>query len=240
MPPLILTRSESDNARTAPAFAAEGFDVVSVPMLTFEPLELEDEVLVGLRGDEPVVLTSARATDAWLDVRRAGQHRPCCYFLVGERSRVVLEGSDPLVPIAYVARSAADLLNADFEGVDRVVYPCSAERRDELVDGLRERGIDVVELPLYRPGIPSDSADRLHAALATGGDGAVAIAFFSPSAVRNFFALVGEPPPGAIFGAVGRTTAGELAAHGARGVIAAEIPTPEALADAMRRHLEQR
>jgi uroporphyrinogen-III synthase len=235
VPSLLLTRSAEDNARTAPIFERRGFTVYSVPMIELRPIAKDacgTRQVRRLAGGEPVLLTSAFATELWLDLRETDfhEHAPAGYYVVGESSAELLREGDPDVPIRAVARSAEELLRDGFEGVGRLLYPCSTERRDTLVDGLRERGVDVVDMPLYSPALPAASRELLPRILTTVA-GPLVIAFFSPSAVEGFFRLSPDFPPTAIFAAIGATTAAALHARGIEHVLQPDEPNAEAMAE---------
>lgn len=237
MPSILLTRSVDDNRESAPFFERRGFTVLSVPMIELRPLPKDQcgmRTMRRLAGGEPVLLTSAFATDLWLDLRETDfrEETPEAYYVVGSESARLLRDGDPDIPIRAVVHSAAELTEVNFGGVERLLYPCSTERRQEAVEGLRERGIDVVELPLYSPALPAGSREQLSEALAGAGL-PLFIAFFSPSAVRNFFSLVSDIPRNAIFAAIGPTTAGALREHGIGEVILPDHPGAEALAGAL-------
>jgi uroporphyrinogen-III synthase len=232
---LILTRSAEDNARIAPLFERRGFTVYSVPMIELRPLSKDacgTRHVRRLAGGEPVVLTSAYATELWLDLRETDfhEHAPAEYYVVGESSAALLREGDPEIPIRAIARSAEDLLRERFDAVERILYPCSTERRDTLVEGLRARGIDVIDLPLYSPALPTASRELLPRILTTVPM-PVAIAFFSPSAVENFFRLSPNIPDGTIFAAIGPTTAQALRDRGVEGIVQPEEPSAEAMAE---------
>lgn len=236
MPTIILTRTAEECRRSAPAFEACGLRVIAAPMVELRPLEKDmcgTRSMRRLTGGEPVLLTSAFATDLWLDMRETDfrEHPPAGYWVVGSRSAALLREVDPDVPIKAVADSAEELLSDPFEGVARILYPCSTERRDTMVEGLRARGVEVYDMPIYHPARPADARDVLAAAIAEAGE-PCAIAFFSPSAVKNFYGLgmQGDIPSGAIFSAIGAVTAAELAAHGVHEPLVPERPTAEALA----------
>jgi uroporphyrinogen-III synthase len=153
MPSIILTRTADDNRESAHHFEARGWRVHSAPMIELRAIPRDAcgiRSVKRLAGGEPVLITSAHAADLWLDMRETefAEENPEAYYVVGRRSAEILRQSDPDVPIRVVARSGEDLLAADFGGVGRLLYPCSAERRDTLVEGLRQRGVDVIDLPL--------------------------------------------------------------------------------------------
>lgn len=231
---VILTRTEEENRRIAPLFASRGFVVHSLPMIELRPLAHDACGIRSIRrlaGGEPVLITSAYAADLWLDLRETDfrEHTPRAYYVVGERSAQLLRESDPEVPIVAVADSGEDLLRGSFDGVREMLYPCSTERRDQIVDGLRDRGVDVVELPLYAPALPAGSRDHL-GSLWGVLEHPAAILFFSPSAVTSFFSLRPRIPDDLIFAAVGGTTAEALRREGITSILVPERPSAESLA----------
>lgn len=238
---LVLTRTEADNGRITPLFERQGFAVRSAPMIELRPIPKDAcgvRQVRRLAEGTPVVLTSAFATELWLDLRETdfADHPPRCYYVVGETSRALLAEGDPDVPIAAVANSAEDLLRCDFAGTSRVLYPCSNDRRDTLVEGLRQCGVEVIDMPLYYPARPADAAAALAAALAgetPDAEHPLIVAFFSPSAVHNFVTTPGVPAldaAGICAAAIGATTAEALRACGAAWVIVAEEPSAASLA----------
>jgi len=247
MPSVILTRSADDNRAVAPLFEARGCAVHSAPMIELRPLPKD---MCGLRsvrrlaGGERVLITSAYAAELWLDLRETDfhEHPPAGYLVVGETSAALLRESDPDVPIEAVAGSADELLRdervAGRAAEGRILYPCSTERRDTLVDGLARLGFDLVELPLYSPVRPADARANLQAALADATP-PLGIAFFSPSAVAHFFTLGVQLPGHVVIGAIGATTAGALAGRGIADPVVPERPDAGALAGALARALAE-
>ncbi|MBS1912998.1 MAG: uroporphyrinogen-III synthase [Bacteroidetes bacterium] len=234
---VLLTRSAEENARTAPLFEALGFAVYSVPMVELRPIPKDAcgvRQVRRLAGGEPVLLTSAFAADMWLDLRETDfrEHAPAAYYVVGERSAALLREGDPDIPIAACAGSAEEFATEAFAGVHRLLYPCSTEHREELPARLRAAGVQVIEMPIYSPVLPAATGSllpRIIAAMETP----FAIAFFSPSAIRNFFALAPDLPPSTIFCAIGTTTAEALRHQGAAPIVIAAYPSAQALAEAL-------
>lgn len=241
MPTIILTRSDDDNARTALQLASRGLVAVSAPMIELRSIEPSDDELetvqAGLRS-ATVLLTSAHATRRWLELRRTAfaEDAPEAYLLVGASSAALLETNDPTIPILAVVGSASELGAVVPRTVRRIVYPCSRARRDEAVQLLSARGIEVFELPLYEPSLPVDAALRMRRAL---GEPAMPriIVFFSPSAVVNWFSLRSDIPSDSIFVAIGPTTAESLRAHGVGTITTSGDINGETLADAIERSL---
>jgi uroporphyrinogen-III synthase len=195
--------------------------------------------LANREGNHGVLLTSAVATRFWLQLRNESlENLPVrSYYIVGEQSADLLSQHDSAVPIRAVAGSAAALLEASVDWEEVILYPCSVMRREEIVSGLQERGVSVIELPLYEPVRPENSHTILQQAV-TEAECPLALCFFSPSAVGNFFSLPTDIPSGSIFfAAIGQTTAAALRQHGVQDVIVPDTPETVALASAVAMRL---
>jgi uroporphyrinogen-III synthase len=238
MPSVILTRSDEENHRCARLFEAYGLHVVSAPMIELRPIALAgDEIATVLRNASGagVLLTSSFATQLWLRLRQEmqGDLDVAGYYVVGERSAMLLQEADPAVPVRAIAGSALEFLQQPLDGVQRLIYPCSVMRRDEMVSGLAARGVAVLELPLYAPERPVGSHEVLRRAVADAGM-PIALCFFSPSAVDNFFSLPADFLPGGIFfAAIGETTAESLRRYGVWDVIMPATPDSATLAESV-------
>jgi uroporphyrinogen-III synthase len=236
MPSVILTRSDEENHRCVRLFEAHGLQVVSAPMIELRPIPLTGDEMAGIwrnASGAGILLTSSFATRLWLQLRQEmpGKLDVMGYYVVGERSAMLLHEADPAVPVRAVGGSAQELLQQPLDGVQRLIYPCSAMRRDEMVSGLAARGVAVLEVPLYAPERPVSSHEVLRRAVADI-ERPVALCFFSPSAAENFFSLPIDFLPGGIFfAAIGETTAESLRSYGVRDVIMPETPDSAALAE---------
>jgi uroporphyrinogen-III synthase len=234
---IILTRSADDNERCAPIFERHGFAVISLPAIELRPL---DKDACGVRSVGrlgagcPVALTSSFATELWLDFRETDFRRPDppYYIVVGDSSAELLRDGDPDVPIRAVASSARELASVDLGEDKRVLFPCSTERRNELPEALRARGIDVIEFPMYSPIAASIDVKRVEEIANDPSSQPVIVAFYSPSAVRSFFDSMGERKINASYAAIGETTAAAIREF-ASDVIVAPHPDSEALATAL-------
>ncbi len=241
MPSVLLTRSPEDNRRIAPCFESYGFTTRSIPLIelrTFSPGTVSIPHSVNTAPNVHVLLTSHRATEHWLRSYRQKLDDTTLrgYYVIGETSAELLREKDPTIPILEVGTSSADMLTRDFSSVQHLLYPCSARRREELVDTLRANGVIVSELSLYYPALPEGSYGNLHDALQSLEPDTV-IVFYSPSAVRNFFILISRIPEHLRFAAIGATTAQELHDRGIHSVITPKTPETEELAQTIRNAL---
>lgn len=277
-PTVVLTRDEVDNLRIAPLFEKEGLHVCSFPAIQIQNYEVETADIPA--ADSCIVLlTSSRATSRWLDLQ--GQllnHAVHGYLVVGETSAEMLRNADVQLPVLLFnnsieelleellhLRHTAQLLNGSTSssqlsvlhpnsGVVRVLYPCNARRRDEGVNGLRQMGYEVVELPLYEPVSPTAQRSELLEMIDQKGE-PIILPFFSPSAVENFFRITAPDEEAAknsrawykgctrrqvMFASIGETTAEALYAHGVEDVIIAEEPKVELLVMAIMANLQMK
>jgi uroporphyrinogen-III synthase len=118
------------------------------------------------------------------------------------------------------AGSAAELVETIVrEGwVKSILFFCGDLRRDELPVRLREAGLDVHEVVVYRTLLTPRKIGREY-------DG---IAFFSPSAVESFFSVNRLPARTALF-AIGGTTARAIRQYSDNPVTTSERPEAELL-----------
>lgn len=248
---ILLTRTTAENRRIAPLFAEKGIAVLSVPMIALREIPFDHALLPTSTGSLLVLLTSREATTRWLALRRDDARCRALdvrgYLVVGEGSqgligraageaRVVLVADSIDALCTIVRRRKRTILPAGEE--HRILYPCSAARRDDGIERLAALGAEVIELPLYTPVIPSESASDFPHALArlVPGD---AILFFSPSAVENFFALLrtmesDEPQSKPTLDdlriiAIGETTAAAVRSHDVEDVETPERPDVQAI-----------
>ena len=130
---------------------------------------------------------------------------------------------------ASIARSATDAAQLsrkiiDDKSVNRVVFFCGNLRRDVLPDKLKSNGIHVEELIVYQ------TVENPHL-VSKKYDG---ILFFSPSAVKSFFAK-NEIQSETILFSIGKTTAEEVKNYSNNETIISDIPdTKKLIADVIK------
>ena len=187
---------------------ALGAEVRVIPVTRHEP--------VGVTADpeswDRVVFTSARAV----------AH---CPFPVADAGRIACSGPQTaeavreaggtvdLVPDEHTAAALAVALIADGVGPGtRVLFPCADRALRTIEERLGAAGAEVYRLVVYRTvpvdSIPGDAARDVDA-----------IVFLSPSAADAFASLGGDLAAAPAL-AIGRTTAGALAAHGVTAEVA--------------------
>lgn len=120
----------------------------------------------------------------------------------------------------------------------RVVVPRAESGREELINGLRQAGVEVADLVAYRS-VPRAIDNEIRSLVTALTDGSLdAIVAFAPSHVAALAAAMralghSVEAPSAVLVAIGDTTADAWRAHFARVDAIASEPTPTAVADAL-------
>ncbi|MBN1448656.1 MAG: uroporphyrinogen-III synthase [Bacteroidetes bacterium] len=230
----------STRPERTPAFESileqAGCAVVHIPLIRIEAPESWDALDTALdRLDRyaGVLLTSLQAV-RWfvrrLEERGIDRNALPPLHAIGEKTAAEaaergLEVQE-LPSSAYGATLAAEL--PDVEG-RLFLQPTSDIAREEVVDGIRARGGDVEQVQAYRT-LPA-SGDALRDLRKLHHRGIGCVAFFSPSAVRQFIAALPELRQDATAVAViGRTTAAEAEEHHLRVDVIAREQSAESLA----------
>ena len=160
-----------------------------------------------------VIFTSVNAVKA---VNRLLPTKPSwkifCIAPTTKKSVADVFGNEPIIGTAENATHLADKIIAD-PSIKKLIFFCGDQRRNILHEKLKEKGIALEELVVYktveRPQIISKYYD--------------AILFFSPSAVKSFFSVNSIPDKTQVF-AIGSTTANEVTLFSNLPVIIAEYP----------------
>jgi uroporphyrinogen-III synthase len=124
------------------------------------------------------------------------------------------------------ARELAGRIIAD--GVTDVVFFSGNLRRDDLPDQLKQHGVSVHELEIYK---------THHRPVKVEGDFAGVIVF-SPSAADSFFSL-NQLNDSAVCFAIGDTTANEIRKHTSNRILVADFPRQENLISMVIDHFKK-
>ncbi|MGD8496305.1 MAG: uroporphyrinogen-III synthase [Gemmatimonadales bacterium] len=246
-PGIAVTRPGDSPGRLGDLLREAGARVVHWPCIRFEPPE-DPEPLTAAAGDATadwIAITSPRAAHSWLDAASDRAHRTPA-AVVGPATAAVLEAAG--WPVGRVAgeRSAGGLLAAFAAAGDaagaRIIFPCSDRASDELADGLRRLGAEVVRVTAYRTVTSAPSPEDVLAAARSGR--VAVVTFASPSAVEGFLARADadrrrEITARLAAAAIGPTTGAALAAAGWRASVADDASL-EALASAALRAADAR
>lgn len=151
-------------------------------------------------------------------------------FCIGNTTKKLVQKIFGEENISGTADSAIHLAEKIIENssIKKIVFFCGDQRRDELPDKLKENGIEVEELVVYKtvetPKILTKQYDG--------------ILFFSPSAVKSFFSKNFVTQNMQIF-AIGSTTANAIKLFTHQPVIVAEIPGKENLINLVIKHFSK-
>jgi len=145
---LLITRPEPDATRSAGVLRARGHDVLVVPLLWTQTIEVNFEGPYGA-----VLMTSANAARALSSHPRAGELTTLPAFTVGARSAEAA-GAAGFRDVTSAGGALADLVRlaaARFAGrSQRLLYLAGADRAGDLAGELAVHGIAVDIAVIYR------------------------------------------------------------------------------------------
>lgn len=248
---VVVTRAAAQSGRLVEELSERQAKVKLIPVVTFAPPEdfaALDAVLARMDSFEWILFTSANAVQA-VDRRRRELGIESSARMSQVRAAAVgpataEEAEHAGFSVEYVATNhsgsgLAEELGEEMAGKS-VLLPRSDRASAELPTILRRSGAVVTEVVAYRTLPPSESErEKATECLKEGVDG---VLFFSPSAVHNFFELVGGERMRALQGravmvAIGPTTARALSGAGFQRIARAADTTPEAIVEALEGHL---
>lgn len=130
----------------------------------------------------------------------------------------------------FTANNAAELAEKIIlNNIDKTVFFCGNQRRDELPVLLRAKNIAVNELVVYETTeTPVTIKEEYNGIL-----------FFSPSAVNSFFSA-NKISPAAVLFAIGNTTANAIKEFTHNKIVTTEFPSKEQLVDKVIRYFKSR
>jgi uroporphyrinogen-III synthase len=247
-PRVINTRPDGQNAGLSALLRKSGFAPLEIPLIaiTADEKGLEKLRKLAASGFTGIFLSSPnglRQLAAALDPAALARWTAKPFYLVGPKSRPEVEALGGRVAFVPEQPSLQGFLEefkaqpgpAGLPMMQRWLHPCSLLTKARP-EAFRERGVEVENVPVYRPGFPEDAAARL----AEAGE-VSAILFCSGSAVENFYQAAPEAmakavgaPKGILAISIGPSTTEALRA---RGVEPHEAPHAdnEGLLDALRR-----
>jgi uroporphyrinogen-III synthase len=143
-------------------------------------------------------------------------------FCIGSATKKLVKeyfGENIIAGTAGSASSLADeIINQ--KNISSVVFFCGDKRRDELPEKLKQLGIEVNEIEVYKTFETKQQLSKDYDA----------ILFYSPSAANSFFS-VNKINDETILFAIGNTTAREIKKFAANKIIIADEPSKELLAE---------
>jgi uroporphyrinogen-III synthase len=231
--PLVLnTRPTEQASELSDLLRAASIEVAEAPAIAIVPswdAPALEQARAHLRDGffAWVVLASQNAGRGLEDELRAHADRVLC----GAATAAALGLDYASVLDRFSAAAALKVLRPLVTSGQRVLVPRAAEGREELVDGLREMGVEVVAPIAYVTASSGAAAERLRQ-----GDVDV-LTLCSPSAVKSVFTAV---PHEMLVACLGATTADAARAHGVRVDRVADRPTMPALVAAVESALGAR
>jgi uroporphyrinogen-III synthase len=221
---VLNTRAREQAAELSRLLAERGFEPVEAPAIAivpaWDPVELE-----AVRGD----LRAGRFDWVFLASQNAARglepELPAARVVCGAATAQALGILPEIAVDRFSAASALELVRASIAPGARVLVPRAAEGRDELLDGLRRLGADVLAPVAYRTVPVPDAANRLRA----GGLDVVTVC--SPSAVRSVASALSHDM---LLVCLGETTAAAARDMGLRVDAVAARTSMESLVEAVR------
>ncbi|MCU7547653.1 uroporphyrinogen-III synthase [Chitinophagaceae bacterium LB-8] len=204
--------------------ALMGVSIECQSFIETQPIVSQDQQLLIkelARTPLTVVITSMNAVEAIKD--HTGTEINWEIYSIGNTTRQLIEsvwGTGKVKGTAENASALADVII--YRGVKEVVFFCGEQRREELPLKLKEQGISIKEMVVYRTIETAKPVSKKY-------DG---VLFFSPSAVNSFFSY-NQPASCGVAFAIGSTTASALKAKGCDSIVSADTPGKEDLVKKM-------
>jgi uroporphyrinogen-III synthase len=196
-----------------------GLKLTETEFIRIDPAVNDKEIkefIDSIKQDAHVIFTSSNAVEAVAD--HAAHERWKVFCISGKTRETVLSKLQSAELVA-TADSGGELAKEIIQcSVNEVSFFSGDIRRDEMPTILKEAGVKIEELVVYR-------TVATPVKIKSNFDG---VLFFSPSAVKSFFS-VNQLSSQAICFAIGGTTAEEVKIFSHNQVIVADAPTQESL-----------
>lgn len=242
---IVITRTRSGNDELTRLLRHAGAELLHVPLIRIEYPAIEEPfplTAADLARFNWLAFTSGHGVDGlWRRLRSWGRDARACGHLrlaaIGPATSEALRrrGLEPdIVPSVYNGAALAEaMLGAADAPSMRVLHPRGNLARTELESILREDGVEVESVEVYRT-LPTIPPKWAYDELARGVD---AVLFGSPSAVRQF-RLAGLDAGDAVMGCLGPTTAQALRAAGLRADVVPVQSDARSLVEALIRRFQ--
>ncbi len=167
---LLLTRPQSDAARTANALRALGHEPIVAPLFEIEILSHAD---LSAGPWAAFLLTSANALWGLAGQTHRDVVRHVPVFAVGDRTAQAVRdaGFTAVTSAAGTVNDLADLVAAHLNPPARLLYLTGEDRSGDLAGTLRARGFVVDMVVVYRAVVAATLPAQAAAALTRGIDG---------------------------------------------------------------------
>lgn len=188
-----------------------------------QTIEVQQEIEQALLLSATVVFTSMNAVEAVAEwqLDEIPDWRIYCIGTTTNKLAAKYFGAESIAGTANAAAELATLIAAD-RFIDKVIFFCGNQRRDELPAILQQNNIEVNEIIVYQTMAVPHKISKPY-------DG---ILFFSPSAVESFFSNNKVPEQTILF-AIGNTTATEIKKYSNNKISSSDAPGKENLVKKM-------
>ncbi len=228
---VILTRERNDIKKDKTLFESQGFEVIELPLIRTVPLPAE----LPSQEYDYIVFQSQKAAKYFLE--RWKPSPKAKIIAVGEKTAKLLKelGYEVFkVPEKQSAEGLIEIFKDLPEG--QVLIPKSKIGRKELIDFLQKEGFQVYELDLYTTEPVIYRKEEFISKLSEGKF----ILFYSPSAVKAFFANLQKngialEDINLRYVAVGETTKRALRERGIEDMLTPEKPSTEAIVKLLKK-----
>lgn len=235
---VLLTKSKKDYVLLKNEYLKAGIDLISCESIELKPFTIDPCGTRSIRriaNNCPVLITSSFACELWLDLRETYfvNSRPKYYIVVGNKTAEMLKESDPEIPIETIVNSAKELKDYNFTNIEKILYPCSKSRRDEVFEIMLMKKISIIDFPIYSIEKPDNLSQKIENCVLENEINF--IVFYSPSAVINFFESISNHSLNQLkdnlttYVAIGETTKNEINKYISSNVIVAENPSNKAI-----------
>lgn len=245
---VIVTRAEAQASALSKPLTELGALVDEFPVIKFAPPQDPgplDEAISRLDSFNWIIFTSANGVEWFVrrvlelgkDIRALGDARLAA---IGPKTAAALRELKlrvDYVPSKYVAEAVVGEFPEDLAG-KRLLIARAKEAREELPEGLRAKGADVMIGPAYETVLDDSAGEGIRQAVAEGVD---IVTFTSASTVNSFFTLLGDMrlPEGVVIACIGPITADAVRAHGLEPAIVADEYTIEGLIECIVQSIQR-
>jgi uroporphyrinogen-III synthase len=208
---------------------ANGIDITEAEFITVKQVntgETTAKIRSLISRKITAVFTSANAVNAIEEFY--GAIPGWDIFCLSGKTREAVSRRFESLQIVDTADSATELAQKIPATVKKVVFFCGNQRRDELPSFLENNNVEVDEIVVYE-------TTETPVTVTANYD---AVMFFSPGAVKSFFAA-NQLSSSVICFAIGNTTAGEIRKYAGNRIIAAGSPSQEEMIAAVIRYFKQ-
>lgn len=240
---VVVTRPRNQAESLVAGLERLGAEVVAAPLIRIvDPVDPEPlrRAVADVGDFDWIIFTSANGVRQFWEFLRRGEGRSqlpptVSICTVGPSTAAAAEAEGAhvdLVPDEYVAESAVQALkDVGVPAGTKVLVPQADLARRVLAKGLKEIGLDVVEVTAYRT-VPDEGGIGLLRRLFESGHIDL-ITFTSGSAVRNFAQFVSSDLSAMEVASIGPITSAAMAELGWRVTIEAKEHTAEGLLQAI-------